>query len=146
MANYAIPNSRTIVLLLGVLSAIPNAFACSCISLTLHEQFQIAEYVFVGRTTNVQQIKSRVSHPLWRGILGAFQVQQTFKGNPHALQNIETGLGPSDCGLSLVEGRTYLFFADKMGSVDICSGSRAFDAENPENSDILRELKNYSIY
>ena len=146
LASYAIPNSRTIVLLLGLWLVMPNAFACSCISLTLQEQFQIAAHVFVGRITRVQETNSRASHPLWRGMLGAFQVQQTFKGNPHVLQNIETGFGPSDCGLSLVEGRTYLFFADKMGSVDICSGSRAFDADDPKYSDILKELKSYAIF
>ena len=146
LAGYAISISRAIVLLLGLWYLIPNAFACSCISLTLREQFQMAEHVFVGRITHVQETKSRASHPLWSGVLGTFQTRQTFKGNPRALHNIETGLGPSDCGLSLIEGRTYLFFADKMGSVDICSGSRAFDTEDPKNSDILKELKSYAIF
>jgi len=120
-----------------------NATACSCILLTLKQQFDMAEHVFVARIENMQKTESRPSHPQWRGILGEFTVQQTLKGKPNTLQAIETGFGQGDCGVSLVAGHTYLFFTDKTGSVDICSGSGAFDSNALENQAILEQLKGY---
>ena len=144
MARYR----RAIIPWLGFyfLIHLSNAVACSCIFLTLHEQFHNAQHVFIGRITGAQEIEHRTSHPQWRGMLGTFQVLYDFKGHPKTLKHIETGLGPSDCGVSLVVGRTYLFFADKMGTVDICSGSQAFDPQDQKNADILKDLKSYALF
>ena len=142
MARYR----RAIIPWLGFyfLIHLSSAVACSCIFLTLHEQFHNAQHVFIGRITGVQATEHRADHPQWRGMLGTFQVLHNFKGHPETLKYIETGLGPSDCGISLAVGRTYLLFADKMGSVDICSGSRVFDPEDQKNAGVLKELKSYA--
>ena len=136
----------TTTILLGVFSLFwtPGSYACSCILLTLKQQFQMADHVFIADITQVRETQSRPSHPQWAGVLADFQLKQGFKGNPNALRNIETGFGKGDCGVGLVAGHTYLLFADKMGAVDICSGSRAFDPEDPKNKQVLKELQSYS--
>jgi hypothetical protein len=140
-------NRLTIAIFLGFLSSlwIQNTYACSCVQLTLKEQYQMAEHVFVGRITKAREIKSRSVNPNWKGVLGEFQTLQTLKGNPVALQNIETGYGHGGCGVTLTVGQAYLFFADRLGSVDICTGSRTFTPGTREDEEILKELKGYII-
>lgn len=104
----------------------------------------MAEHVFVGRITKASEIKSRSVNPNWRGVLGEFQALQTLKGNPNALHNIETGYGHGGCGVTLTVGKTYLFFTDKSGSIDICTGSRPFTSGTQEDEETLKELKGYT--
>ncbi|WP_124946506.1 hypothetical protein [Sulfurirhabdus autotrophica] len=124
---------------------IQSASACSCILLNEKQQFDMAEHVFIARITHIQETKNRPSHPQWRGKLGEFNVEQILKGKPAILQTIETGFGRGDCGVSLTVGHTYLFFADKTGSVDICTGSREFDSSTQENQTLLKKLEGYAL-
>lgn len=101
----------------------------------------MAEHVFVGRITKAREIKSRIVNPNWKGVLGEFQTLQTLKGNPSGLQNIETGYGHGSCGVTLTVGKTYLFFTDKSGSVDICTGSRTFAPGTREDEEMLNRVK-----
>ena len=139
-------NSHGIAIFLGFLSSfcIQNTYACSCMQLTLMEQYQMAEHVFVGRITRTREIKSRSVNPNWNGVIGEFQALQALKGNPAVLQNIETGHGRGGCGVTLTVGQTYLFFIDKSGSVDICTGSRKFTSGTPEDEKTLKELKAFA--
>jgi hypothetical protein len=104
----------------------------------------MAENVFVGRITKTREIKSRSANPNWSGVLGEFQALQTLKGSPNELHNIETGYGHGGCGVILTVGQTYLFFADKSGSVNICTGSRRFTSGIQEDVETLKELKGYT--
>ncbi|MBU1691835.1 MAG: hypothetical protein KJ958_12845 [Gammaproteobacteria bacterium] len=104
----------------------------------------MAEHVFVGRITKTGEIKSRSVNPNWSGVIGEFKTLQTLKGNPALLQHIETGHGRGGCGVTLTVGQAYLFFIDKSGSVDICTGSRTFTPGTQEDEKTLKELKTFT--
>ena len=104
----------------------------------------MAEHVFVGQITKTQEVKSRSINPNWSGVIGEFQALQTLKGNPTVLHHIETGHGRGGCGVTLTVGQAYLFFTDKSGSVDICTGSRTFTPGSQEDEGTLKELKAFT--
>ena len=80
--------------------------------------------------------------PQWGGVAADFQIVEPIKGNPLLLhQGVQSGYGSGDCGVPLLVGVTYVFFAGAQGEIDICSGTRSHVQGHEEHDSFLRGLK-----
>ena len=119
--------------------ATSGVFACSCVPRTVEEKFANASTVFVGRILSAQEIRGE--QPRLSAVVGTFRVSETLKGNPERLSVVETGYGGGDCGVQLLVGETYVFFADAAGRVNICTGTAGYTAGYEPDDAALEKLR-----
>jgi hypothetical protein len=133
---------RLAIALAFTMSMSGYAVACSCIkNVSLSQQFSEATYVFVGRIVSTQETKSHADDPRRSGVAAKFQLIETIKGNPSLLPNVHSGYGGGDCGIPMLVGASYVFFADAHGEIDICSGTSSYIRGNAPYEKYLRAVK-----
>jgi hypothetical protein len=76
-----------------------------------------------------------------RVLEGFVRVTSSFKGGASTLAAVYTHLQSTACGLRLVQGEQYLFFADARGVVSLCSGNVA--ASSPTYRSVIGDLRRY---
>lgn len=109
-----------LILLLGAVSLIPTAYACSCVRSTLPQYFERADVVFIAEITQIflDEEPDRPINP----VKATFNALEIFKGEI-SFAELVTGQDGGVCGLGFVEGDSYLFFASESGWVGSCGGS-----------------------
>jgi hypothetical protein len=105
----------------------------------VEENFSRATYVFVGRVISAQEIRRNL--PLRSGVIGTFELIESIKGNPETLAVVESGYGGGDCGVPLLVGSTYIFFADPSGNIAIYSGTRGYTQGYGPDDTFLHKLQ-----
>ena len=128
--KHFIDTSIMLIRLLALVFAISfmgNASACSCLgSSHLQAKFNSAEYVFVAQVLSKADVASR-EEPLGSpGVLVRLRLGEVFKATLPAPAHVTTGMGSGDCGVPIFLGLSYVFFVDKLGQIDICSGTRLY--------------------
>lgn len=124
------------------------ASACSCVGFSPREAMAAADVVFEGRVVSVD---AQRSHGM-RYFEVRFDVARVYQGTAYQEQVLTTADSSASCGLSLVEGQSWLIYA-RYGSVDtppdvpgaelstlitgLCSGSTPSDGVTPEQTESL---------
>lgn len=128
--------------LVVAMSLVVDASACSCITrTTLTEQFEDANFVFVGRVISVEDVASRKEPKAWPGVAVNFQLLDILKAKSPPPTKLIAGIGTGDCGVPIFPQLTYVFFAGPKGEIDICSGTRPYVRGNEELEHYLSEVK-----
>lgn len=94
------------------------------------EKFEEAIIVFRATVTEVEILSSQTNirdvGRVGRTIRVAwFQVIDSYKGDPEKIEAIATATSTPACGIPLNNGDEYIFFADEIGQVTSCGGSRS---------------------
>ena len=133
--------SRTLSHLLLLLAGLGTsvALACSCVPRTVEENFNNAATIFVGRILSAQEIRGDESE--LSAVAGTFRIIETIKGNPERLAVVETGFGGGDCGVPLLVGQSYVFFADPNGRINICNGTEGYTKGYEPDDALLQNLR-----
>lgn len=116
------------------------AQACRCRPLPLETYYHNAEIVFIARALK----QTAPSMPNNRITLALQTIGSFYKGKAHESFSYTTPQTTAECGISFVEGQSYLLFGEREPDKDntflfhTCSGSRPFDPQSPSgNSDFL---------
>lgn len=111
----------------------PTAFACLCgigYLPNVPEKFEDAAIVFRATVTDVEILTSRIKLKEVGWVdrerrVAWFEVIETYKGDPMSVEAVATPTTAPACGIPLNEGDEYIFFADEIGQVTSCGGSRS---------------------
>jgi len=144
---------QAVLLLISLLVGGP-AFACSCMpDVAIGDHFERASHVFTAVVTDTRRptVPDSLRGDSWldrdrwdsvnRVLEGSFRVTASFKGDAAALPAVYTHLQSVTCGLTLVRGEEYLFFADARGVVGLCGGNVA--RSSPVYREVMGDLRRY---
>ena len=117
------------IVFLITLFGFSNALACSCdFTNDVEGGFDAADFVFLARVVEIDEIRSGTFNDD-----GGFQeivrlrarieVLRTYKGDTSNVDFIASESTPSACGLPMLEGDEYIFFADDILRASLCSAS-----------------------
>ena len=127
-----------------------RAFACSCVPASVSDHFERATYVFtavIAETSRplvsevyeeIQGLELPESLRNLRMLRGSIRLVSRFKGDA-SLEAVYTQLSPSMCGISLVQGEEYLFFASDRGVVGLCGGNVA--RSSPSFAEVVGDVR-----
>lgn len=128
--------------------------ACSCAFGSADASFDRAEYVFVARITQIEDIapmsrwKYAQQDEDWDPTVGIdyglrmrFEVEATIKGDPQSLPHLVTGYGGGDCGVPVLPGGYLLVATDQRGEVRYCSLGRELRLLNCADIEWLDRLR-----
>ena len=119
--------------LIGLISLIwmHDSAACSCMGLPTEELIDRAAHVFRARITSAEWTPTG---PESGRVKANFEVLAILKGDPSKLDGVHTTTGAGDCGVSIVMGWEYVFFANAKGEVGLCGGTIPRNGMGLENS------------
>jgi|GEM_PF-2556305 len=105
----------TLIIILTVTSIVfmihdyGSAFACSCVTRTLTEEFNGSSAVFAGEVVDIANTSSG-HDPSGHGYKVTFEVDRSWKGISGERASVYTGMGGGDCGYSFKIGEKYLVY------------------------------------
>ena len=122
-----------------------KAFACSCATSTLLQNWKEQEYILVAKVSEIETVREGKFDILEKGLEKApLEIITTYKGSPYAVTHLEAAHTPicCDCSTKLSKGK-YLIFSNKAGSVPIshCSNTQLLELM-PYHEEVLLHLKN----
>jgi hypothetical protein len=100
--------------------------SCSCMQVSLRDDFKQSSLVFAGRVLSITQGQNEFE------LIIRFRVRKWFKGHSGHGREIEVTTCSSSacCGFSFTEGGNYIVFASGTGryaNVSLCSNTREFN-------------------
>ena len=127
-----------------------DANACMCASGTIAENYAYSEVVFLAKVLNVKRVPvpkrlkgdewlDSPGHPSSVVIRARFELIESYKGTPNALDAVYTHKSGATCGLPIAARDEYVFFSDARGLVHLCGGN-ILKRQAVGWSDALREL------
>jgi hypothetical protein len=121
-----------------VLLSYQPVHACTCAAMTVEEQFAAAEHVFMAHVIGASlpsRARIEVGEPSDRILFSGDPVEILFcpvtdyKGRSAALPKLFTVASGASCGIEVVLGAQYVFFADRKGHVGLCDGTARIDQD-----------------
>ena len=145
---------RQHILLIIALGCCDHALACLCGEASIADYYSQASNVFRARIQSVDlsPVPEHLKDNSWlnpsgsgdksRVVQGRFELLETYKGSQQQLDAVYTsphwGFG---CGLRIVDGSQYVFFADAKGVVTMCGGNTRRRLFSRKFKDTIKELK-----
>lgn len=134
-----------VLLVAATLGFDPQAQACFCMAGSLEHRFETSDNVFTAIVTTryVEPADERTP------IRSLFRVTESFKGGT-PFTALVSHSNEGTCGIDLLEGVEYLFFAPDSGEVSLCSGISTADRARIEierlRSYVAGEVPNISVF
>ena len=103
-------NQMTLILLLSSCFC----YACECNQvLSVSEEYNKIEFVFIGKVIETKEIKYEGQSPksLDYGRITKFKLIKKYKGKLDSIITIQSGYGGPDCGRSFDKNKTYLVYS-----------------------------------
>lgn len=110
----------TPLILVSAIFLSSNADACSCAQSSLPNFYEQADVVFLAEILHV--FPDEEPHRWLNPVKATFNILETYKGEV-TFPEIITPQDSAACGVEVVEGDSYLLFANDQGGVSICNGS-----------------------
>lgn len=114
--------------LVTLVLAIAHASACSFPSLTLNQQIESVDEIFIATLLEAKVMPRDEGHR-WPRIAGRFQITRVLKGAslPREL-TLTTGMGRGDCGVRMLVSSKYIIFKEaKDTGISDASGSHIIE-------------------
>jgi hypothetical protein len=103
----------------GLVARAPSSWACSCVQITIGDQYRLADAVFVGNVSRVSSADARGN------VIATIAVSDVYKGPVPQTANVRTARDGASCGVSFAVGTRYAVFARGTTpfEANICGGT-----------------------
>ncbi len=103
----------------SLIARAPSALACSCVQITIPDQYRQSDAVFIGTAMDVSGADARGN------VIATIAVSDVYKGPVPLRAKVRTAQNGAACGVSFAIGTRYLIFVHGTApfETNICNGT-----------------------